>query len=105
MPSSEQSIDSASTSITCGTYTSVGTSAVAPFAKAQCRRICLIAPQTFTPGGAANTSAVLFGDANTQNDYISSDGMRDGAVLIDDPSKLYLKFITSGDKIEYRIES
>lgn len=106
MPNAMSSVDQASAAITCGTLTSTGTAVdnqVLP--NTPCRAVRLMAPTANTPGAQTNTSPVMFGDASVQNDYIAADGSRDQYIQVDNANKVHLKFVTSGDKIEYRIES
>lgn len=112
MPASQASNDSASATIYCVTLTATGTGvdgftpdgALTSGLYKGCRRVFLSAPTADTNGAKVNTSAVVFGTAGAQGDWIATDGSRDRYINIDDPSKLHFKFGTVGDKLEVRIE-
>jgi len=118
MPNATNSVDQASATIICGTLTSTATTIDAftgvgtgqtPFTNAMpnipCRAIRIMAPTANTPGAQVNTSDVLVGDGTYPNETISPDGSRDQYFQVDNANKLHFKFITSGDKLEFRIET
>ncbi len=106
MAGATASVDQASPSIVCGTLTSTGTAVdnqVLP--NTPCRAVKLMAPTANTPGAQTNASDVMFGTATCLNDYIAADGSRDQYIQVDNANQIHLQFITSGDKLEYRIET
>lgn len=108
MSNSQMSIDQATPTIKCGTLVATGTgiNGYSPLLPKQgCRAVWFNAPTLATPGGKVNASPVLFGDATVQNDYIAADGSRDRYIQIDSPDKIFLKFGSIGDMLEYRIET
>lgn len=119
MPGATASVDQASASIICGTLTStattidaftgVGSSPYTSLTNAMpnvpCRGVWIGAPTLNTPGNRVNTSPVLVGDGSYPNAEIASDGSSNQYFQVDNANKLHFKFITSGDKLEFRIET
>lgn len=118
MPGATASVDQASASIICGTLTSTATTIDAftgvgtglsaltnAMPNVPCRGVWIGAPTLNTPGARVNTSPVLVGDGTYPNAEIASDGSSNQYFQVDNASKLHFKFITSGDKLEFRIET
>jgi len=108
MPNATHSVDQASASIVCGTLTSTGTAVDnVTLPDTPCRAVKLMAPTLGTPGARVNTSPVYFGTTASPNDLIDTTdcGKSGQYVQVQNANMIHLKFGTSGDKLEYRIET
>jgi hypothetical protein len=54
-------------------------------------------------GSAVNTSAVFIGDVGGQTMGLAKDDFKGFLIPIDDASKVYIKAVTSGEGVAYRI--
>ena len=71
-------------------------------ASTPCRAVW-IAARMNNDGSATNTNAVFIGDATNQTMGLAKDDFKGFVIPIDDAQKVYIRPVTSGEGVAYRI--